>query len=183
MKKYAISNYYDNIEQNLAEASKNNSKLFWKLLKDAFNVKSSTVIPPLVYYPDNRAQSIAFSNEEKVEALNNYFSSISCIDDSGANLPDMYFLCNNVIDSIFITEEDIIDIITTIPTNKAIGPDNISHKMLKNTVSTIVKPLCLLFNRSLKDFYFQIHGKLQMFYHYLRKVIHQNCQTTDLCHY
>ena len=88
-------------------------------MKDAFNVKSSTVIPPLVYYPDNRAQSIAFSNEEKVEALNNYFSSISSIDDSGANLPDMYSLCNNVIDSIFITEEDIIDIITTIPTNKS----------------------------------------------------------------
>ena len=114
----------------------------------------------MVYYPDNRAQSIAFSNEEKVEALNNYFSSISCIDDSGANLPDMYFLCNNVIDSIFITEEDIIDIITTIPTNKAIGPDKISHKMLKNTVSTIVKPLCLLFNRSLRDCLFPDSWKI-----------------------
>ena len=68
MKKYAISNYYDNIEQNLAKASKNNTKLFWKLLKDAFYVKSSTVIPPLVYYPDNKEQSIAFSNVGKVES-------------------------------------------------------------------------------------------------------------------
>ena len=104
-------------------------------MKDAFNVESSTVIP-LWYYPDNRAQSIAFSNEEKIEALNIYFLSISCIDDYG--VPDMYSLCNNVIDTIFITEEDIIDIITTKANNKAIGPDNIRQKILKNTVSTIV---------------------------------------------
>ena len=54
----------------------------------------------------------------------------------------------------------IIDIITTIPTNKTIGPDNISHKMLKNTVSTIVKPLCLLFNRSLRDCLFPDSWKI-----------------------
>ena len=73
----------------------------------------------------------------------------------------MYSLCNNVIDNIFITEEDIIDIITTIPTNKAIGPDNIKcQKMLKNTASTIVQPLCLLYNRSLKDCFFSDSWKI-----------------------
>ena len=62
---------------------------------------------------------------------------------------------------------------------------NTSHKMLKNTVSTIVKPLCLLFKRSLKDCLFPHSWKIGkvLIYRYLRKVIHQNCQTTDLCHY
>lgn len=62
MKKYAINNYYNNIELNLADASKNNTKLFWKLLKDVFSVKSPTVIPPLVYSSNNGYQSIPFSN-------------------------------------------------------------------------------------------------------------------------
>ena len=35
--------------------------------------------------------------------------------------------------------------------NKASGLDNISHRMLKGCISTICKPLCILFNISLKE--------------------------------
>ena len=63
----------------------------------------------------------------------------------------MYSLCNNNLSNIFIEEQEISDIITILPVNKAIGPDCISHKMLKSTKSSIVKPLKLLFNRSLSE--------------------------------
>ena len=43
---------------------------------------------------------------------------------------------------------------------KAVGPDNINHKMLKRTVLTIAKPLCLLFNRSLSDCTFPCSWKI-----------------------
>lgn len=42
MKKHAISNYYDNIETYLDDSSKNNTKLYWKLMKDSFHMKLST---------------------------------------------------------------------------------------------------------------------------------------------
>ena len=55
----------------------------------------------------------------------------------------MYSFCNNVknnnINNDNNIEEDIIDIIITMPINKAIGPDNMCNKILENTVSTIVK--------------------------------------------
>ncbi len=35
--------------------------------------------------------------------------------------------------------------------HKASGPDEISHRMLKETSKTISKPLCLLFNRSIRE--------------------------------
>ena len=66
----------------------------------------------------------------------------------------MYSLCNNNLSNIIIKEQEISHIITIFPINKAIGPDCISPKMLKSTKSTImiVKPLTLLFNRSLSEF-------------------------------
>ena len=83
--------------------------------------------------------------------MNTYFPSISTIDDTNVTLPNMHSLCNNNLSNIFIEEQEITDIITILPVNKAIGPDCISHKMLKSTKSSIVKPLKLLFNRSLSE--------------------------------
>ena len=47
MKKIAIANYYNNIETNLIESSAKSSKLYWKLLKNVFKIKTKTEIPPL----------------------------------------------------------------------------------------------------------------------------------------
>ena len=33
MKKHAINNFYNNLEFTFLDSSKNNSKLYWKLLK------------------------------------------------------------------------------------------------------------------------------------------------------
>lgn len=72
----------------------------------------------------------------------------------------MFSLCDSDVDNIVIREQDIIDIITIKPSNKAIGPDTISHKMLKSTIYTIVKPLCLFFNRSSNDCIFPCSSKI-----------------------
>ena len=63
----------------------------------------------------------------------------------------MYYMCNDTLCNITIDEQEVLDIISVLPVNKAIGPDCISHKMLKSTISTIVKPLTMLFNRSLSE--------------------------------
>ena len=50
-----------------------------------------------------------------------------------------------------ITISEIKDTIHSLDINKDSGPDNISHRMLKGCISTICKPLCILFSRSLKE--------------------------------
>jgi hypothetical protein len=45
MKKHAMLNYYNNLETQLSDDCINNSKLYWKLLKDTFFKTKSTDIP------------------------------------------------------------------------------------------------------------------------------------------
>ena len=52
-------------------------------------------------------------------------------------------------ESINIMKNAIEDIISSLPLNKATGPDKISHKLLKKTVGTVSEALCHLFNKSL----------------------------------
>lgn len=100
MKKYVIDNYYNNLELSLLDSSKNNPKLYWRLLKNVFNIKMSTEIPPLQFTLKTGEQSIAYSNAEKAEVLYDYFSSISFLDDNEAKLPKFHSVCNNVISDI-----------------------------------------------------------------------------------
>ena len=58
-------------------------------------------------------------------------------------------LTDKVLSNIIINEQEIKDIIDTLDTNKAPGPDLISNKMIKNVSGAIVIPLCIIFNRSL----------------------------------
>ena len=50
---------------------------------------------------------------------------------------------------VSITAYKYSNIISTLNVNKAVGPDLISHKALKNIKSSVARPLCKLFNKSL----------------------------------
>lgn len=94
---------------------------------------------------------LVFKDTEKIELLNNYFTSLTFLEDSNHELPIIGGCrCNNSFSQIKVQEHQITDIISIIPVNKAVGPDCISHKMIKSCNDTISKPLCLnLFNKSL----------------------------------
>ena len=76
-----------------------------------------------------------------MESLNNYFASISCLVGGEPALPEFFLLCTDVLDKIEIFEQDISVVISTLQVNKAIGPDDISHKMLKETIHSVSVPL------------------------------------------
>ena len=122
MKKHARSNYYDNIDIYLHEAHNNNSKLYWKLLKDTFKTNPTSNIPPIHHTSEDGDNFVAFSDVEKVDLLNSYFSSKCTVHDTDHDLPSMYSLCNNRLSSIIIEEEEIIDIISIFfPLTKLLG--------------------------------------------------------------
>ena len=52
---------------------------------------------------------------------------------------------------IILSESEVLDILKTLKTNKATGPDEIRPLLLKNTAYVIVGPLTLLFNKSLSS--------------------------------
>lgn len=153
--KHAKERFYNNIENSLIDSSSTDPKLYWKLLKHFMkNNKKSEIIPPLKTTSENGDESYAFNDLEKANALNDYFVSISKLDESNTSLPTFTPKTPHNLSDIRIEETEIADVINTLITNKACGEDQISHFLLKKTCSTIVKPLCLLFNRSHNECHF-----------------------------
>ena len=135
----------------ISESHTHNPKLYWKLLKQL--VKSNTnaeTIPPLKVSTDN-GEDYYFTDEEKANCLNDFFISISTVNDSDASLPAFIPKINEKITNVTITESEIIDTIETLNPNKAVGEDLISHKVLRATKQSLSKPLCALFNISLTE--------------------------------
>lgn len=64
------------------------------------------------------------------------------------------------INSIEITQNDVVDVLKILTLNKTTGNDKISHNMLKNTAETVCYPLQILINRSLQECKFPCQWKL-----------------------
>jgi hypothetical protein len=66
----------------------------------------------------------------------------------------------NVLSDIEVCEQDVIDIISTLNVDKAVGHDIISNRMLLAVRNEIVKPLSMLFNRSIQEMFFSDQWKI-----------------------
>ena len=97
----------------------------------------------------NDLETFHYTDEDKANCLNEYFTSISTLDDSNATLPNFVHKTLNTLSTIQISVADVESIIGTLDINKAIGPNQISHKLLNATKHSISKPLCRIFNKSL----------------------------------
>ncbi len=85
----------------------------------------------------------------KAEHLNKYFATISNLQEKDINLPLLHRQSNSTINSIQLSEDEIKDIIKSIPINKATGPDQIS--LIKTYLSigykTFIDIIRHVFNR------------------------------------
>jgi hypothetical protein len=149
LKKQLKEKLYTNINENLNELKTINSKTYWKtintLLKGEFPLND---IPP-IQDPKNK-HCLSYEGKENADALNKYFCSITNLVDENKTLPEFDDRGGNVLENIWVREEKIIDIISILDSNKATGPDKISYKMIISIKNEIAKPLCLLFNKSLR---------------------------------
>ncbi|KAH3706216.1 hypothetical protein DPMN_065598 [Dreissena polymorpha] len=66
--------------------------------------------------------------------LNQYFASQCSIDESNHELPTMHHTNVNSLQSIHVTQEEIIDSIKCLKIGKASGPDEIDNRILKEAM-------------------------------------------------
>ena len=143
IKKHAKETYMNNYEDLILKQSCG-STTFWQLMDRLAGKQSKTSI--ILETPND---SYAFTDLEKANLLNNYFCSISTIDVSNINLPEFNIRTESSLLSVNIETSEVIDVLSNLKLNKAVGPDGISHRMLKHTCHSIATPLCKLFNLSL----------------------------------
>ena len=87
---------------------------------------------------------------EKANLFNNCFQGQTVLDNSNAVLPELpgpsYFTS---LSSIALDPQEVEEILKTLKTDKASGPDGLSNHILKELSHKLSSPLCSLFNKSL----------------------------------
>ncbi|KAK3106293.1 hypothetical protein FSP39_017122 [Pinctada imbricata] len=146
MKKRLKEKYFESMNDSLRDYKQTDSKTYWKLIGSLIKGgNKNNEIPTLDY----NGQS-AFSDESKCNMFNDYFCSVSDLDDSNIDLPPFENRTASEISDVDISIDEIIDQIKILDPKKAVGPDEFSHPLLKNVCNEIATPLSIIFNKSLQ---------------------------------
>ena len=131
-------------ERRICSQSKNNPKRFWKHIRD--NLKTKSGIYPLLESV-NDENSIKFDDYDKAEILQNQFCSVFTEEPDG-DLPSFTSRTEKEVE-IFLTVEMVRKEVTSLDVNKAIGPDELHPRMLKELVDYITVPLFIIMKKTL----------------------------------
>ena len=143
----ARQTYYRKVADNLKSGNLS-PKQWWKELKRITDSKNSKTYPPIKF--DEHSLPIS-DNKKKADLFNAYFCSQSNVNDKNTNLPnDSNLNYVNTLPQIVISTQDVKDVLETLDTSKATGPDCINPTLLKQAASAIAQPLSKFYNLSLR---------------------------------
>ena len=129
MIKEAKLRFFEKLE--LSDFRFNDQSQFWKTVKLFMKGNYATNIPPLVINDNFVNHDMAISDEDKASVLNEYFTSISCLQHIPDSLPDFLPRTDVIFNDINISEDEVKDSIMILQLNKASGSDGISNRLLK----------------------------------------------------
>ena len=135
----AKKNYFKQLGEKLSNPE-TGQKPFWTAFKRLLNKKKHSNIPPLM-----EGNQFVPNFKEKCSIFNNYFADQCKLHDNSSILPAPYKRTNSSLSRIEISEQQIIQIISKLNSNKAHGYDEISVAMLKLCPAEIAKPLNIIF--------------------------------------
>ena len=119
-------------------------KAYWSALNRLINKKKVVNIPPLlengIFVTNVQAKAIVF---------NDFFVEQCCSLATGSTLPVFLPRCNKILQDIAVDRNKVLKLICNLNTNKAHGCDDSSASMIKICDSSIVEPLCLIFEKCL----------------------------------
>ena len=139
----AEDDYRKSLTDSLADSK--NTKGWWHTVKNLLGKGSFSSLPAM------EVNNVVISDSiGKAEAFNDFFLSHASIDTSNAKLPeDSNFEIR--LDSIVASEQEVLDLIKSLDTTKATGPDGIGPRLLYEAGYTIVPSLTKLINLCLSS--------------------------------
>lgn len=126
-----------------------NTKSFWKYVSSM--KKNGSGYPNIMSHNDRSSSNPT----EIADMFNDFFASVfepspkKLTEHELDNLPTN--LCNPILPTITLTESEVNKALLQLDISKGPGPDAIPPKFLKNTASELCEPLCIIFNKSLKE--------------------------------
>ena len=130
----------------IAKSCKTNPKKFWNYIKSKTNSKDK--IGDLVIVEESKPDRVISDNQEKANILCDYFSSVFNKD---AGKEDLYGAnkCDNNMEGISLSTEDIMKRLGDLNVFKSSGPDMLHPRVLKEVREVIALPLKIIFEESL----------------------------------
>ena len=93
---HAKERFYNNIKSSISDFYSNNKIQFWSIIRHfVMNNSSTSSIQPLKVFPPNDKNNYCFTDMEKAECLNEYFTSVSTLDYTNIYLPAFELKCQN----------------------------------------------------------------------------------------
>ena len=119
-------------------------KWLWRFIKSKRT--DSCGVAPL------KRDGIAYSDARmKANILNNQFTSVFTSEDPLQPLPDLGPSPHPAVSDIAITQEGVQQLLCHLNPHKATGPDQVSHRLLKETAKQISPALTLVFQASINQ--------------------------------
>ena len=140
----AKKNYIFTMSKKL-EDSKTAPKAYWAILNCLIYNKKIPAIPPL-FVKGNFVSDFSL----KANLFNDSYASICTPIQNSSVLPPLKYRTSKKLNSVSVFEKDILLIIKALDSSKAYGYDNLSIKMIKLCEESIVIPLKIIFEDSLK---------------------------------
>ena len=93
---------------------------------------------------------MVYSDEvEKANIFNDYFRDQTLLDEDNVTRPAIdNYIVNEPVSSLVFTTDEVKAILRTLPVGKAVGPDGISNRILRELANELSTPLATLFNQS-----------------------------------
>ena len=165
-------NYYENISKKLCSKTIA-PKYYWSLLKIMLNDKKVPCIPPIFHH-----NKFVTDFSKKADLFNFFFAKQCSIIENINVFPSSAIpVTCQYLENIEFTKDDIKRIICKLNPYKAYGHDMISICMLKMSRDAIIEPYFKIFKNCLKCGIFQITGKKETLYRFLKKATNKTSKT------
>jgi hypothetical protein len=154
------------------------SKTYWKILNTFLNKIKVPRIPPIFHDGD-----FITDCKEKATKFNDYFALQCTPFVTDSVLPPLTYLTNNRFLHLYISNDDVNNILKVLKLNKAHGPDEISVNMIKLCGESICSPLRIIFQNIIKTGIFPDQWKEANVTAVHKKRTNRLSQTTDPYHF
>ena len=135
------------MQREISEQSKQNPKKFWKYVKSKTNMASK--IADLATTDPSGERKMVSNDGEKAEILAEQFSRVFVKET--IDVPQMDGKhCETKMEKLEISEAEILKKLEHLQINKSPGPDQLYPRVLREVSKEIVKPLQVLFSKSLE---------------------------------
>ena len=151
--KQAKNKYANKLFNRMANPEQR-QKAYWKLMNSVSCTKH-TSIPTLIV--DGRSYA---SGVDKFEILNKFFVEQTILNcETEPVLPPLEVKCDDALSNIVVSEMEVVQVLHSLNTSKASGPDDHDELVLKSNAEQLAYPIVYIVNRSLSSGVFPTEWK------------------------